>query len=301
MLIRTNVTNIGDPFVVNTEGGYVMYATTFDAQGFRYYKSTDLKAWTEEGLALDLTDSWAYQDFWAPEVIRRHGDGKYVMHFTARRKSDSSLRMGVAIAEQPEGPFLQVKNEPIFDFGYAVIDGSVFYDDDEKPWFCYSRDCSENVIDGKKYSQLYVIRMTEELTQVTGEPKLIATPTYDYECGDYGGTFWNEGASVLRKDGKYWLFYSANCYAFREYCINLAVSNHPDGPYEKLHEINPLVHYELLPGDFSGPGHNSFFVDKEGNLKSAFHIHTDANNPSADRKAVIADVVYENNCWSFVL
>ncbi len=301
MLIRTNVTNIGDPFILTANGGYYMYATTFDAQGFRMYRSQDLEYWTDAGVVLDLSDSWACEDFWAPEVIRRPGDGMYVMHFTARRKSDKSLRLGVAVAAAPEGPFIQPLDAPMFDYGYAAIDGHVFLDDDGQAWLYYSRDCSENVIDGVHVSQLYVVRLTQDLTQTVGQPKLITTPTEPYECQDMGGWLWNEGAAVLKRDGRYWLFYSSNFYACRQYCINLAVSDRPDGPFEKLHAQNPVLHCDMQPGDFSGPGHNCFFTDLSGALRTAFHIHTDENAPSSNRKAAIADVTYTPGYFHFDL
>ena len=57
MLYRTNITNIGDPFVVSDGEKYIMYATTFDAKGFRYYTSENLVDWEDGGVAIDLSDS----------------------------------------------------------------------------------------------------------------------------------------------------------------------------------------------------------------------------------------------------
>jgi len=123
MLIRTNVTNIGDPFIVSVDDAYYMYATCFDAEGFRVWKSEDLQTWENLGICLDLSNSWTVRDYWAPEVI--YHNGKYIMHFTARRKSDFSLRLGVAVSDSPEGPFVDAHNGPMFDLGYAAIDGHV--------------------------------------------------------------------------------------------------------------------------------------------------------------------------------
>ncbi len=301
MLLRTNVTNIGDPFILRVGEIYYMYATTFGAKGFRYYKSEDLEHWIEGGLALDLADSWASEDFWAPEVICRPEDGKYVMHFTARRKTDKSLRIGVAVADRPDGPFIQVQDAPLFDFGYAAIDAHAFIDEDSHAYLYYSRDCSENVLDGVHISQLYVIQLSQDLVEVVGEPKFIATPTYPYECQSSNGWLWNEGPNVLKQDGKYWLFYSANCYGTKEYCVNLAVADSPEGPFVKCNRQNPILHCNMQERDFSGPGHNALFVDKNGMLKSVFHIHTDENNPGSDRKAVIADVIFDNGQFQFAL
>ena len=78
-----------------------MYATCFEVEGFMVRRSSDLKQWENLGVCLNLSNSWATKDFWAPEVIY-HG-GKYIMHYSARRDSDMSLRIGVAIADNPQG------------------------------------------------------------------------------------------------------------------------------------------------------------------------------------------------------
>lgn len=301
MLYRTNITNIGDPFVVFDGNEYIMYATTFDTQGFRYYRSTTLKEWTDGGVALDMSDSWASESFWAPEVIRRPKDKRYVMHFTARRKKDKSLRIGVAVADKPQGPFREIKKEPMFDFGYAAIDGHVFIDDDGQGYLYYSRDCSENVVGDGHISQIYVVKLNDDLTETVGEVKLLTTPTYDYEHDGDGSWLWNEGPAMLKKNGKYYLFYSANYYASRKYCVCVAVSDKPTGDFVKSEVDNPVLHADMLQEDFSGPGHNSFFKDKDGNLKTAFHIHANEEKPGENRRACIADIVYENERYQFCL
>jgi hypothetical protein len=76
----------------------------------------------------------------------------------------------------------------------------------------------------------------------------------------------------------------------------LAVSNTPNGDFEKK---GPVLTYEAVKEDFSGPGHNAFFKDAEGNLKMAFHIHTYADNPSGNRKACICDAIIKGESILF--
>ena len=285
MLIRTDVINIGDPFIVNHCGNYYMYATGFEDNGFVVRKSSDLQHWEKLGVCLDLNDSWAFQDFWAPEVIYRNG--KFVMHYTARRKSDKSLRIGVAVADSPEGPFVDVYNGPMFDFGYATIDGHVFIDDDNVAYFYYSRDCSENTVNGVAESHIYVLKLSDDLTKVLSEPQFVFAPSLPHERLYPGNTQWNEGPYMLKKDGVYYLTYSANCYATREYCVCLATSKSPISGFVKKEA--PILSYRDVERDFSGPGHNAFFVDNDGKLKMTFHIHTFETQPSGNRKAVICD------------
>ena len=283
MLIRTNVENIGDPFIVWDGKRYYMYATGFDCDGFKVRVSDNLKEWETLGVCLDLSNSWAYQDFWAPEVV--YHNGKYVMHYSARRKTDKSLRIGVAVADYPQGPFID--QGVMFDFGYAAIDGHVFIDEDGERYFYYSKDCSENFVDGVHTSQIYVVKLNEDLTKVVSEPVFLFGATEEFECKYYKPDWrWNEGPFMLKKDGKYYLTYSGNCYGTKEYCVCLAISDKPDGEFKK---VGPILTYEAVKEDFSGPGHNAFFKDKDGKLKMTFHIHTYKDQPSQNRKACVCD------------
>ena len=102
-------------------------------------------------------------------------EGKYYMFYTAKNQQDS-LRIGLAVSEKPGGPFLDVKNEPLFDFGYAAIDANVLIDADGKKYLYYSRDCSENVVDGLKKSEIYGVPLSDDLLSVQGEAVKLLTP-----------------------------------------------------------------------------------------------------------------------------
>lgn len=286
MLIRTNVTDIGDPFIISADDAYYMYATSFVAEGFKVWRSADLHNWEDLGVCLDLNNSWTCRDYWAPEVV--YHNGKFIMHFTARRKSDDSLRIGVAVSERPEGPFVDVHNGPMFDFGYAAIDGHVYIDDDGQAYFYYSKDCSENYVTPTlRVSQMCVCRLSDDLLNLIGEPITLFGPSEDFDFKIVGDQAWNEGPYVLKQDGVYYMTYSANCYASRDYCICLAKATDPLGPFQK--GTGPILTCGAPGEDFSGPGHNAFFHDREGKLKMTFHIHTYPNEPSPNRKACICD------------
>jgi hypothetical protein len=148
----------------------------------------------------------------------------------------------------------------------------------------YSRDCSENIIDGKSTSQIYVVEM-ESYTKVKdgAEHKLLLTPEQNWELRS-GDWLWNEGPHLLKQEGKYYLFYSANCYASYDYSIGYAVSDSPFGPFVK-YENNPVI---SAIGDMSGTGNNSFFSSLNGKeLFTAYHTHTDPVEGGGDRKLTI--------------
>ena len=166
-MIRTEITGIGDPFILKDGDTYYMYATSAP-DGFKYFTSKNLTDWTKGGYC--YKDSpWGENNFWAPEVYARNG--KYYMIFTARWKEKHSLRIGVAVADSPEGEFKDLLGAPLFDFGYAVIDATLFQDDDGKEYLYYVRDCSENIIDGVHTSEIYCSEISPDYRSLVGEPK----------------------------------------------------------------------------------------------------------------------------------
>jgi hypothetical protein len=80
---------------------------------------------TDHGIVLHVDDvPWAKRQLWAPDAAEK--DGKYYLYFPAKDENDI-FRIGVAIADQPEGPFT-AEPEPIA--GTFSIDPAVFQDKD---------------------------------------------------------------------------------------------------------------------------------------------------------------------------
>jgi GH43 family beta-xylosidase len=278
------IKNIGDPFVLRTQDGtYYCYATSA-ADGFKAWRSSDLVNWQDIGYVYKRSDdSWGTSDFWAPEVV--YYNNKYYMHYSARWGKNESLRIGVAVANDPGGPFTDAFKHPMFDFGYAAIDGHVFVDDDGGKYFYYSRDCSENVVDGRHESHLYVAELNDDLISFKGEPLLIARPEQEWEIRSGAEWRWNEGPFIVKHHSRYYLMYSANFYASRDYSVGYAVADHPLGTFNKAPH-NPIL---VSPNEqISGPGHNSVTTSPDGkDLFIVYHVHTDPQHPSGDRQVCI--------------
>jgi len=193
----------------------------------------------------------------------------------------------VAAADRPEGPFVDVFDGPMFDFGYAAIDGHVFRDGKDNYLF-YSRDCSQNVVEGRRESHIYAVRLDESLTHTQGDPVLISKPDCPWETVT-GDTRWNEGAFVVKHDGIYYLMYSSGFYASPTYSLGYAVSDNVLGPYKKSAD-NPLLHSE---GNLSGPGHNSVVVAEDGTNYCVFHVHTDPAHPGENRRMCFCPITFD--------
>lgn len=273
------VTNIGDPFIFQgIDKNYYLYATSF-TNGFNVWTSNDLVNWEPKGTCYCAdNDSFGYCDFWAPEVI--HYKGKYIMHYSARWKKNNSLRIGVAVADSPLGPFKDIGNKPMFDLGYAAIDGHVFIDNDDKKYLYFSKDCSENISKGNHESHLYVVMLSEDLLTIVSEPVFLMKAQQQWETLSGKEWTWNEGPCVIKKNNMYFLMYSANYFASKYYSLGYATANSPLGPFKKS-EYNPLLKY--VEGEISGPGHNSVF-ELNGDLICAYHVHTDYYKPSENRQ-----------------
>ena len=80
---------------------------------------------TDHGVVLAVKDiPWAGRQLWDCDVAEK--DGKYYMYFPLKDKNDI-FRMGVAVADRPEGPF-RPQPDPVR--GSYSIDQAVFRDDD---------------------------------------------------------------------------------------------------------------------------------------------------------------------------
>jgi len=287
VLFYTNpmgITQIGDPFVILSDDGYFyMYATSGGAS-FTGWRSPDMVNWTRLGVVFQPSSfHWGMGDFWAPEVI--HHNGRYYMFYSARWRVGATLRIGVAVSDSPVGPFIDALDKPLFDFGWAAIDGHVFIDDCGTIYLYFARDCSENVVNGIHESHIYVVQLAEDLLSVVGEPIFLMRPTQSWEAS---GTWrWNEGPWMIKHEGLYYLMYSANYFASKEYGVGYAVSDSPLGPFVK-YENNPILHSPRGWTHVSGPGHHSVVRSQDGReLFAVYHTHTFPQNPSGNRQMQI--------------
>ncbi|CEL08320.1 Putative Beta-1,4-xylosidase [Aspergillus calidoustus] len=81
---------------------------------------------TDHGVVLSTPDvPWVSKQLWAPDAAERNG--KFYLFFPARDRQDV-FRIGVAVGDRPEGPFVAEK-EPIK--GVYSIDPAVFVDTPE--------------------------------------------------------------------------------------------------------------------------------------------------------------------------
>lgn len=261
--------NYADPFVLTTGGKYYAFATGDLTYNIQVSTSDDLVTWTPRKEALRNLPSWqpsAKGLTWAPEVVETSAG--FVMHYTARDVQAGRQCLAVAVAERPEGPYVDMSDAPLtcqYDLG-GSIDSSPFQDADGKRYLLWKSDgncCAIPV-------RFFIADLSEDGRSLTSEPREMKGLTVD--------AGWErtliEAPTLLLHDGTYYLFFSANDYNSRDYAVGYATAESVEGPYTDATE-NPILATEVPfgspPGDPAGPGHQSIVADDDGDLWLVYH------------------------------
>lgn len=207
---------------------------------------------------------------WAPEL--HYLDGSWYIYFAAGDVDDIWAIRPYVLECKDENPItgtwiekgkMQRADDDEFSFEEFSLDATVF-ENQGKYYFVWA----EKVGVGKKISNLYIAEM-ESPTKLKTVQVLLTTPDYDWERVD----FWvNEGAAVIKRNGKIFLTYSASatgaCYAMGM----LTAEEDSDllDPKSWTKERYPVLATNPDKGIY-GPGHNSFTTSEDGKDILVFH------------------------------
>ncbi|MDF9830622.1 glycoside hydrolase family 43 protein [Parabacteroides sp. PF5-6] len=295
----------GDPFILKaSDGKFYMYGTS-EPNGFRAYSSDNLKDWNDEGLVYTgaTADSWTVDCFWAPEVYERNG--KYYIWYSANWKNNPTnelemFRIGVAVADQPTGPFREMNGGPLFDPGYPIIDANLYFDDENgKVYLYYSRCCYKHPVESEvadwakakgwfdeiEESWIYGVELKPDFSGVIGEPVLLLRPPVrmDDQQAEWESRSvtsqevnrrWTEGSFLIKEGDTYYMLYSANFFGGANYAVGYATSQNPLGPFRKA-DNNPVLEKNVEKGgDVTGTGHGMVLYLEDGQKLHVYHART---------------------------
>ncbi len=244
-----------DPHAIVIGDTYYIYPTVDKEQWqtteFNVWSSKDLIHWKDEGVILDLAGtatgkndvSWAKIRAWAPGVATR--DGKTYFYFCGEQK------IGVAVADQPTGPFKDALGKPLIAPGAPLnLPGQMI---DPCPFIDTLPATAPAGAEPQAYlywgnSSLYVAKLNKNMIALDGDVKTI-TPTVP-------GSRFNEGIFVFKRKGTYYFMWSENDARDVNYRVAYGTSNSPLGPIT----VPPTLEARIVlskSGLVVGTGHHS--------------------------------------------
>jgi beta-xylosidase len=257
--------NFPDPFVLLHGGRFIAYSTN-DGPNVPVATSSDLVHWSFVGDpatgkqrdALPQLGSWAKTGFtWAPEVLEL--GGTYLLYYTASDRRRDAQCIGVAVASDPLGPFVDSRAEPIVcqEALGGSIDADAFEDGDGKLYLYFKNDGNRV----RKRTAIWAQQLAPDGLSVLGEPVELIRDDQSWEQKLV------EAPSMIHSPIGYELFFSAAYFGWNDdqrlspYGMGYARCSGPLGPCTKSAD-NPILHSfnDRESGCLSGPGHQSIFA-----------------------------------------
>ena len=250
--------NFPDPFVLRSGGAYHAYSTNDYTANVPTLRSRDLVDWTAGGDAMPDLAPWAAPGkTWAPEVLRR--DDGYVLYYTAASVAAGVQCVGRAAGDVPGGPFVDRSREPLVcqKSEGGSIDASPFRDGDGSLYLYWKNDGNAIGADTHIYAQ----RLSGDGLRLVGERVRLFKQDAAWE-GDLV-----EAPFMWKREGEYFMFFSANAFDSDDYATGYATCEGPLGPCRKAPE-NPVLRSGR---GAAGPGHGAVVTDGSGRTWLAYH------------------------------
>ncbi|OQP64073.1 beta-xylosidase [Niastella vici] len=262
-----------DPDILYAEktGKFYLYPTSdgfnnWSGTYFKCFSSSDLVNWKDEGIILDLNKdvSWANRNAWAPCIVEKkiNGQYKYFYYFTAAQK------VGVAVSDNPTGPFVDAGKPLIADKpegvkGGQVIDPDVFTDPKTNKTYLY---WGNGFMAGAE--------LNDDMTSIKQETRTILQP---------GATF-REGTHVFYRNGTYYFSWSENDTRDPDYRVRYGTA---DGPLGKINipENNLLIAKDATQGIYATGHHTTIQVPGKDEWYIVYHRFNYPNGINMGRAA----------------
>ena len=273
--------SFADPTIFVENGKYYLTGTrNQEPLGFSILESTDLEHWTvPNGSSLQLIlrkgdRTYGEKGFWAPQYFKEKGT--YYFTYTANEQTV------IASSKSVFGPFRQKEVRPI-DASAKNIDSFLFKDDDGKYYLYHVRFNKGNYLWVAEFDMKKGSIKPETLKQC-----MDCTEPWE-KTPNYKSAPVMEGPTVMKWDGVYYLFYSANHFMNIDYAVGYATATATFGPWKK-HPNSPIIHRSLV-GE-NGSGHGDVFKGLDGKYYYVYHVHR-SDSTVQPRKTRIVPLILE--------
>ncbi len=289
-----------DPYIVDGENGYYYFTASYPAYGSvdKGYDRIVLRcSQTIEGLArAEEKTIWQAHSsgimakhIWAPEMHKI--GGKWYIFFAAGASSDIWAIRPYVLRCEGDNPYL----DPWTECGQMQASAG-----DTDSFTSFSLDMTYFECSGKHYviwaeikgdSSLFMAEIDpSEPWKLTSYPILLTKPEYDWELVNHRV---NEGPAVLKTEKKVYVYFSASGTG-SEYCVGrMEADINADlmdiKSWKKLDK--PVLSTADLSGE-SGPGHNCFVKDTNGDTLFVYHARP-ASHASKGCGTYASDPLYD--------
>lgn len=246
--------NGADPWLEYYDGNYYLTTTTWTSQlVMRKAPTLDALATATPVNIWSETDLGRCCNFWAFEFHRLKGPNGYrwyVIYTSGISENFDRQHLSVieSHGDDPMGPYTY-KGSPMPDTWN--IDGN-YFEHNGKLYLLYSQWHGDE--------QVNLITEMENPWTVKGEPIVVTRPEYDWE---FSGRKVNEGAEILKRDGRTFLVYSGSFCNTPDYKLGLVELIGDDPMVASNWKKFPEPVFSKANGVY-GPGHNGFFKSPDG-------------------------------------
>ena len=242
-------------------------AVWWDMVDWHVLSTTDMKHWTDHGVALTLAKlGWAKRYAWAPDCNFKNG--KYYFYYP----TDQDY-IGVAIGDHPAGPFkdplgrpLIKRNTPGVKATRDLIDPCIFVDDDGQAYLFFGQN------------DVNVVVLNEDMVSFRDSAIIVQGTDHFFEA------VW-----VHKREGIYYISYSGMGK------ILYGMSDNPLGPYTYRGEILDTVnsgtnHHSIV--EFKGAWY--FFYHNADLAMKSIKDPSEKEQYAQFRRSVCVEYLYYN-------
>lgn len=290
---------LADPSVIKAADGWFYAYGTQDNWGdgngshlVPILRSRDLVHWTYLKDAFLTKPSWKEKGgIWAPDVVQVNG--KYYLYYAFSTWGDPDPGVGLAIADSPQGPFID--QGKLFLSSEVNVQNSIdpFYMEYQGTKYMFWGSFSERPTQGT-----YGVQMASDGKSIPDLSKKVKVAAGDFEA-----------VMIHQREGYFYFFGSKeSCCdgAQSKYQVRVGRSKNLFGPYldKNGKDLKERGAGTLLIGrteSIAGPGHNSRLIkDANGDDWMLYHA-IDVKQPlvssGANRRMLMLDKIIWNNGW----
>ena len=269
--------NLSDPFILADQKTNMYYMT---GTGGLLWKSKDLKYWNGPyNVVKTDSNSWMGPKpmIWAAEIHAYKGKYYYFATFTNRAVIIDTFRGNkierrashVLVSDQPDGPYVPMKDSVYLPANKPSLDGTFWVDTDGKPYMVYCYEWLQNW-----NGTMEKIELKPDLSGSIGEGKVLflaSDSPWSREKDETGADKPNkvtDGPYLFNTGtGRLGMIWTSWIYDVYTQGVAYSQSGTLDGPW--IHDIEPIT-----PPNF---GHGMLFRTLEGKMLMSVHSHKNVN------------------------